>query len=64
MAKVKISSAFRARLSEKLLDLGNFVTVGLVIGQFVVGQQISLETLIIGITGTVILYLAGYIASP
>lgn len=64
MAKVKISVAFRARLSEKLMDLGNFVAVGLVIGQFVASEQISQDMLIGGIIGTAILYLAGYIVSP
>lgn len=64
MAKLKISSAFRARLSEKIMDLGNYVAVGLVVGQFVTGKQIAQDILIGGIVGTVILYLAGYIVSP
>lgn len=63
MAKLKISSAFKTRLSDKLMDLGNYVAVGLVIGQFVAGKQISQDMLIGGIIGTAILYLAGYIVS-
>ena len=51
MSKVKISNAFRTRLSEKLMDLGNFAAVGLVIGQFVSDKQVSLDILLIGIIG-------------
>ncbi|MBI4038682.1 hypothetical protein HY384_01850 [Candidatus Daviesbacteria bacterium] len=63
MVKVKISNAFRVRLSEKLMDLGNFVAAGLVIGQLVTNTQISQGILIGGIIGTVILYIAAYIVS-
>lgn len=63
VAKLTISSAFKTRLSDKLMDLGNYTAVGLVIGQFVAGQQISQETLVGGIIGAAILYLAGYIVS-
>lgn len=64
MAKLKITSAFRTRLSEKLMDLGNFVAVGLVISQFAFEKDFSMSSLIIGIIGTVIIYFAGYAISP
>lgn len=64
MAKLKITSAFRTRLSEKLMDLGNFVAVGLVISQFAFEKDFSMSSLIIGIIGTVVIYFAGYAISP
>lgn len=62
MAKIKITPAFRARLSEKLMDLGNFVAVGLVISQFV-SKDFSISTLFLGVSGTILLYFGGYITS-
>lgn len=64
MGKLKVSSAFRTRLSEKLMDLGNYTAVGLVIGQFITDKPLSQDMLVGGIIGTAILYLAGYIISP
>jgi len=63
VAKVKISSAFRTRLSEKLMDLENYAAVGLVIGQFATGVKISESLLLLGLSSAVILYIAGYIIS-
>ncbi len=48
MARKKISPAFRARLSEKLMDLGNYVVVGLVLAQFVSGSQFDPPRFIAG----------------
>lgn len=64
MAKLKISSAFRARFSEKLMDLGNFVAAGLVIGQFVSGKELSMELLFAGFIGTLTCYLGAYLINP
>lgn len=61
MAKLKVSSAFSIRLSEKLMDLGNFVAVGLVIGQFVSGKGFSTEQFLAGIFLTILCYIIGYV---
>lgn len=63
MSKIKISGDFRARLSDKLMDLGNYTAVGLVIGQLIADKPISQDLLIGGIIGTGVFYLAGYIVS-
>lgn len=63
MAKLKISSTFRVKLSDKLMDLGNYAAVGLVIGQFATGAELSVSLLLLGIGSAVILYIAGYIIS-
>lgn len=60
---MKISPAFRTRLSEKLMDLGNYAAVGLVIGQFATGVKVSESLLLLGLSSAVILYIAGYIIS-
>lgn len=60
----RISADFRARLSEKLMDLGNYAAVGLIIGQFATGIRVSEELLLLGISSAMILYIAGYIISP
>ena len=63
MARLRFSKEFRARFSEKLMDLGNFVAVGLVIGQLVSGKEFSVEMMLIGIMGTIIFYIASFIIS-
>lgn len=62
MARLKVTTAFRMRLSEKLMDLGNYVAAGWIIGQLAVGQ-FSLDLLILGFVGTIELYLAAFIIS-
>ena len=63
VAKLKFSSAFRNTLSEKLMDLGNYAAVGLVIGQLVSKSEFSNVLLLLGISSTAILYFAGYVIS-
>ena len=63
MAKLRISLAFRARLSDKLMDVGKYAVAGLVIGQFATGVKISDSLLLLGISSAVILYIAGYVIS-
>ncbi len=60
VAKGKISPKYRQKLSEKLMDLGNYVAVGLVIGQFVEGK-FSVERLVAGIIGTLSCYFVSYL---
>lgn len=63
-SKIKISVSFRIRLSEKLMDLGNYTAVGLVLGQFATGTEFSVSLLLLGISSAIILFIAGYIISP
>lgn len=63
MARKKISAQFRARLSEKLMDLGNYVAVGLVIAQFVSGSQFDLNRFLVGMIVTGLCYVISYIIS-
>ena len=63
MYKIKISDAFRARLSEKLMDLGNFIAIGMVIGQFVSGKAFSTEQFLAGIFLTILCYIIGFVIS-
>jgi len=39
MAKKKAASEFRVHLSEKIMDLGNYIAVGFIIGQFATGGR-------------------------
>jgi hypothetical protein len=61
--KIKITPAFKVRLSEKLMDLGNYVLVGLVISQLAI-HQLSPDLFIIGVVCGIELYLAAYIIKP
>lgn len=63
MAKRKISPEFRARFSEKLMDLGNFISVGLVIGQFAIDKKFSAEQFLAGVMLTVVCYTISYLIS-
>ncbi len=63
MARKKISPQFRARLSEKLMELGNYVAEGLVIAQFVSGGQFDLNRFAAGMIVTVLCYVISYIIS-
>jgi hypothetical protein len=49
MLKPKFSKAFKDRLSEKLMDLGNLTFVALVVGQFVDIVHFSIPVVAIGI---------------
>ena len=63
MARRKISVAFRSRLSEKLMDLGNLIAIALVIGQFVSGQEFSLALFIVGLALMFGCYIMSYVVS-
>lgn len=52
---------FRSKLSEKVMDLGNLVVAGLVIGQFISERTFSIELFIAGIAVTVICYFLSYL---
>lgn len=60
MAREKITSQFRARLSEKLMDLGNLVVAGLVIGQFISNKEFSPELFFAGVLLAVLCYIISY----
>ncbi len=59
---IKLTPAFTSRLSEKLMDLGNYFIVGLIIGQLAT-HQFSLDSMILGLVSAVELYLASLIIS-
>lgn len=61
MARKKITPQFRARLSEKLMELGNLVIVLLVFGQFVSNREFSLLILLVGVFTTIFCYTLAYI---
>lgn len=63
MAKSKVTPAFRVRLSEKLMDLGNLVIAGLIIGQFVSGKEFSVSLFVIAVIVALLCYLISYIIS-
>lgn len=63
MAKRKVSAQFRERLSEKLMDLGNLVIAGLLIGQFVSGREFSINVFVTGAIIALLCYLISYIIS-
>ena len=60
---IRIKPEFRSQLSEKLMDLGNFVAAALVLGQFVSGREFSMVLFAIGIILMVACYLISYIVS-
>ena len=63
MAKRRISPQFRARFSEKLMDLGNLIIAGLVIGQFAIGKEFSMNLFFIAAVIALLCYAASYIIS-
>ena len=48
MARKKVSKAFRSRLSEKLMDLGNLSLVSLAFGQFLSAGDLSVPLILSG----------------
>ena len=52
---------FRSRLSEKLMELGNLVLVGLTLGQFVASKSFSTEQFVTGIILAIACYITSYI---
>lgn len=63
MAKRKVSPQFRARFSEKLMDLGNLVIAGLALGQFISGREFSLILFLLGIILAASCYIISYLVS-
>ena len=61
--KVRFSAKYRARLSEKLMELGNIAGGALVFGQFLSKERFSFATLIGGVIVVVIFYFVSYIIS-
>lgn len=61
VAQRKITPAFRARLSEKLMDLGNFILVALTIGQLVTGNGFSTAVFVTGIVLWISCYIISYL---
>ena len=52
---------FRARLSEKLMELGNLILVGLTLGQFVTSKNFSTEQFVTGIILAIACYITSFI---
>jgi hypothetical protein len=61
MAKFRINAKFRELLSEKLMDLGNLIFTGTVIGQFISGLELSLPVMLGGLLVAVICYILSFI---
>lgn len=51
----------RGRVAEKIMEWGNLVFAGLVIGQFVSGQSVNALMTIVGIIGMLLAYLAAIV---
>jgi len=63
VAKAKISSKFRDRLSEKLMELGNLTLATLALGQFVTDKKFSWSVFGWGVIFMFLCYLMSYIIS-
>lgn len=63
MAKAKVSSEFRKRFSEKLMDLGNLAAGAFIFGQFLSDTGFSLTFLLIGIFLIVSCYIISWLIS-
>lgn len=64
MARRKVSKAFRSRLSEKLMELGNLIAISMIVGQFVSQKEILVSALIVGFILTILCYTLSYLISP
>lgn len=51
MKKLRFTKEYRSKLSEKLMDLGNFAAAGLILAQFVNGSEFSNQQFIAGLLG-------------
>ena len=63
MAKRKITPQFRARFSEKLMELGNLIAITMVIGQFVASKEFSIPIISVGAIITILCYIIAYLVS-
>lgn len=61
MKKFRFSREFRARFSEKLMDLGNLAGAALIFGQFINGNEFSLTQLFIGLVLITVCYIISYL---
>ena len=64
MARRKFSPAFRARLSEKLMELGNLIALLMIVSQFVSEKEIVISALVAGFILTILCYTLSYFISP
>lgn len=63
MARRKVSPQFRARLSEKLMELGNLVVITLAFGQFLGNKEFSAVVFFWGVILAIICYIISYVIS-
>lgn len=63
MTKLRFSQEFRARLSGKVMELGNLTVGALVLGQFVTNREFSTLAFIAGIVLAVLCYSVSYLVS-
>jgi len=54
------SAQYKARLSDKFMDLGNLIIGGLVIGQFISGKEFSSDLFLAGILIAILCYIISY----
>ena len=60
MAKKRLTVDQRGRISEKVMEWGNLVFAGFVIGQFVSGESFQFVLAAIGIVGMLLAYAFAY----
>lgn len=63
MARRKITPQFRARFSEKLMELGNLIAIALVFGQFISGRGFDWQVFLAGLILAFLCYIASYMIS-
>ena len=56
-----MSSVYKEKLSDKLMDLGNLVIAGIVLSQFVGNNQINFGIMFVGIVATLFCYVIAYL---
>ena len=63
MARVRISPKFRLLLSDKLMDLGNFIAIALPAGQIISNNGFSTNIFVIGLLVALLCYVISYTIS-
>lgn len=63
MKNIQFKQSFRNRLSERLMELGNLISIVLVFGQFLSGKEFSATVFVIGISLTFTCYVISYFVS-
>lgn len=61
MFKIKLTTKYRELLAEKLMDLGNLIITGLVIGQFISGIEISVPLMLGGFFSGIFCYIISFL---